>query len=97
MNRKHSLFLGLSLGAATLALAGCTASQPSGHAGLSFDSEPVVALGDLGVPADSSGKGWMYFGAGDALGQEIFTQYVASLRASESIYATGGSDFPRDE
>jgi hypothetical protein len=97
MNRTLRFGFGLLIGTATLAATGCSSPQPSDRAAVSFDAAPVVALGDLGVSAESPARGGFFLGAGDALGQEIFVQYVASLRAAESTYATGEGDFQQDQ
>ena len=71
------------------ALAGC-------HAAPVTERDAVLALGVLGPQAsDPTGAGKpFYFGAGDALGYEIFTYYVASLRTSDEFYATGAEQRP---
>lgn len=88
MNRTRTI--GLMLGAATLLLAGCQ-SQPLATA----ETDDAVALGMVGPGAVESPAfdGFFRLGAGDALGQEIFAFYVASLRAEE-FYATGASPVP---
>ena len=93
MNRTLCLCL---LGLSATALAGCSAPLASSQPVTGPGVEPMVALGDLGV-ADESARRTMYFGAGDALGQEVFTFYVASLRTTEEFYATGANDFPSND
>jgi hypothetical protein len=82
----------LSILGAALALAGC--STPSANAPVDGTAHALcadtVAYGDLGPV--SSGRGVFYFGAGDALGEEVFACYVAYIRSDE-YYATGESGF----
>ncbi|MBT8486762.1 MAG: hypothetical protein KJO43_14370, partial [Phycisphaerae bacterium] len=80
----------LTCGAA-LALAGCSSTATSERG-----VDHSVAWGELGPPAHAAPQSDVfYLGAGDALGQEIFATYVASLRSTEGgdYYATGASDF----
>ena len=81
---------------ASATLVGCSNTQSANTAApcTLCTQSTVVAYGDLG-PADASADGTFYLGAGDALGQEIFTYYVASLRAQE-YYATGENLFPSE-
>ena len=73
-------------------LAGCSASQRSGML-----PQQTVALADLG-PAEGTGsgstqRGGMCLGAGDALGQAIFANYITVVRAAspelDAVYASG--------
>ena len=88
------------------ALPACTTAPATGVSG-----EPTVSLGELGPAASPWGEAsalanvdadpWatenVYFlGAGDELGRQVFTRYVASIRASE-YYATGVDDFTVQE
>ncbi len=90
-----NLTLSLGLVSSALGLAGCSATggPVAGHAPGVVGG---VALGALGPSASDPAKDGVFFlGAGDALGQEIFTYYVASLRLRER-YATGEESFPGD-
>jgi hypothetical protein len=55
----------------------------------------AVAFGALGpaAPEQTATEHVFFLGAGDAIGREVFTHYVASLEAADA-YATGSSDFP---
>ena len=70
---------------AGLGLAGCT-TQPS--------TTSPLSLGAMPEPTRSPSADVYFFGAGDALGQEVFTTYVASIRAFDEFYATGESAYP---
>jgi hypothetical protein len=78
-----------SLWALTLAglasLAGCMTPA---------ELSPDFALAAFGRPALDDVPGRYRLGAGDALGEEIFVTYVASLGLRDEIYATGRSAFP---
>ncbi len=88
MNLTH----GLCLVASALGLAGCNATGESVAARAPGDVGGV-ALAALGPSASGpAGDGVFFLGAGDALGQEIFTYYVATLRLDE-LYATGEGAF----
>ena len=87
-----NLTLGLGLVASALGLAGCNATGKSVAAGAPGDVGGV-ALAALGPSASGPARDSVFFlGAGDALGQEIFTYYVATLRLDE-LYATGEGAF----
>lgn len=88
MNRIRTISLGL-LGVASC-LAGCSA-QPTASA-----PDGTVSIGTLGpgVTARASNNDIFFLGAGDPLGREVFTYYVATLRAEEQFYATGANDRP---
>ena len=80
-----------SLCVTAFALAGCGTSAQ-------IRSEPVapVSMAAMGPVASIAGTSDVYFfGAGDELGQQIFTVYVASLK-NDQIYATGTNDFPSE-
>jgi hypothetical protein len=88
---KRTCTIGLILGAAMLPLAGC--QTPS--VAVTEETDEAFALGMVGPTAleQPAFDGLFRLGAGDALGQEIFAYYVASLRA-EQIYATGAAPSP---
>ncbi len=92
MNLTH----GLCLVASALGLAGCNATGESFVARAPGDvgGIPLAAFGPLA--SDPARDGVFFLGAGDALGQEIFTYYVATLRLDE-LYATGEGAFLDDE
>ena len=69
---------------AALGLTGCSAQSTSN----------TVALGAMSAATRSPSSDVYFFGAGDALGQEVFTTYVASIRAFDEFYATGESAYP---
>jgi hypothetical protein len=79
-----------SLCVATVVLTGCGASS---H----IRSEPVapVSMAALGPVVEASASDMYFFGAGDDLGRQIFTVYVASLNSDE-YYATGADDSPSE-
>ena len=78
------------LAVATIALTGCgTSSSVRG------ESAPPVSFAAMGPVASAGSSDTYFFGAGDALGQQIFTVYVASLE-SDQHYATGANDFPSE-
>lgn len=70
---------------AALGLTGCSTQSTT--------STPV-ALGALPAATRSPSSDTYFFGAGDALGQEVFTTYVASIREAEEFYAIGESSYP---
>ena len=73
-----------------LALAGCSAPQETtGAEGASF-AMGQFSPGPMNAPAT---RAVFPLGAGDALGREIFTYYVACLNAYDH-YATGANRFP---
>ena len=66
-------------------------------AGCSSTENQSVAVEDHLTMHSSWGKDGVYrLGAGDALGNELFTYYMASVRAREQ-YASGSSDFEADD
>ena len=73
---------------AALALTGCSTQTVSSES---------VALGAMPAATRSPSSDVYFFGAGDALGQEVFVQYVASIHAFEEFYATGASAYPVNE
>jgi hypothetical protein len=86
MKRTRMVLLALAVAAS---LAGCqTRSTSSG------------ASASLGAMTDhqrlASADGAYRLGAGDALGHELFSYYVTTIR-SDQYYATGGSEFPTGE
>lgn len=91
-----NLTLCLGLVASAVGLAGCSATGES----VATRAPGVVggvALAALGPSASGPARDGVFFlGAGDALGQEIFTYYVATLRLEE-LYATGEGAFLEDE
>ena len=70
---------------ASVVLAGCSTS-PQVH------PQPVTPV-SIGPVARLGSEGPYFFGAGDELGRQIFTVYVASLR-SDQHFATGAHDAP---
>ncbi len=74
---------------AAAALTGCSTQSTS--------SSPAVAFGAMPAVTRSPSADVYFFGAGDALGQEVFTTYVASIRAMDEFYATGESAYPVSE
>jgi hypothetical protein len=85
--------IGLVLLGGSCLLGGCSA-QPT-----ACSSCDDVAIGALGpsVTARASNNDIFFLGAGDALGREVFTYYVATLRAEEQFYATGADDRPAQD
>ena len=79
-----------SLCVATVALTGCSTSS---H--VRSESAAPVSLAAMGPVALAGSGGTYFFGAGDELGQQIFTVYVASLQ-SDLHHATGENDFPSE-
>lgn len=69
---------------AALGVGGCASTGPS-------VDPAIVSYGQLGPAwaAEAPATEVFYLGAGDALGQELFTTYVASIRQAEreSYYA----------
>ncbi|MDY7109457.1 MAG: hypothetical protein SYC29_12545 [Planctomycetota bacterium] len=89
---KRTCTIGLIFGAALLSLVGC--QSPSAVAAEMNDSLALGVLGPaLSEPAPVVYDGVFRLGAGDALGEEVFAYYVASLRA-EQFYATGAEHRP---
>ncbi len=86
MARTSTIWSGLA--ATLLAIGGCATQQTA------VSDQNGLALGTVGGATPDHET--YHLGAGDALGQEIFTYYVACLRASEEYYATGENDFPAD-
>ena len=74
---------------AVLVLCGCQSESTS-----TLNNQ--VSLGQMNSSEDAnyySGSGVFYLGAGDALGQEIFVNYLAQLNLeSDEYYATVESD-----
>jgi hypothetical protein len=84
---SRTICLGVAF--AALALTGCSASRTA-------ETRTVIAPGAYGpvTPHRMNGSDVFFLGAGDALGQDVFTQYVASLGIDlDQYYATGQSDF----
>lgn len=86
MKRTTRIGLGCTavLGLATLA--GCGSSQHT-----QMHSTQTIALADMGPAHDHGGA--VSLGAGDALGQAIFANYVTIVRAAspelDAVYASG--------
>ena len=93
MRRRSLLLLAISL--ACLPLAGCQSSARTGSTAEPF----AVSLGMMPEPAPTASEAdCVRLGAGDALGYEVFTYYVACLRAAETYYANEpDSPFPPGE
>jgi hypothetical protein len=74
-------------------LVGCSTHQTTNP------TAEAVAIGSLGpdVTARASSNDIFFLGAGDELGREVFTYYVATLRAQEQFYATGADERPTQD
>jgi hypothetical protein len=85
--------IGLILVSGLCTIAGCNSQRTANAPAAS------VAIGSLGpdVTARASNNDIFFLGAGDALGREVFTYYVATLRAEEQFYATGADDRPTQD
>jgi hypothetical protein len=87
---KRNLILVLGLAIMSLLSNGCT-SRPGAMA----IDENAVALAVLGPAVNpiASEPGVFYLGAGDALGQAVFANYIAFVRANgphaDWLYASG--------
>jgi hypothetical protein len=74
----------------------------TGVGGCSTPSSVCVTHTYIDQPAftiwSSQPQGGFMLGAGDELGQQMFTVYVASLRQhDESVYVLGADDAPQSE
>ncbi len=96
--KRNALVLAMVVLTAALSITGCTTTE-----GASIIDD-TVALAILGPDQsrDHTQRSEFYLGAGDALGRDIFFNYVAFVRANPSRrphYATveTGSDLPWDK
>ena len=92
MKRRAHVFLGMSL--AVFCCAGCT--SPTLISFEDIDGNSAELRPSSSSDSDDAGTRSFRLAAGDALGQEIFAEYVALVRASQPDpfeYATGESDY----
>jgi hypothetical protein len=85
--------IGLILVGGACVLTGCSTSRT---ASARSDNVAIGAMGPA-VTARASNNDIFFLGAGDALGLEVFTYYVATLRAEEQFYATGEDERPDED
>ena len=100
MKRKAVLMSALAIGGAAICsqMAGCQATPVEAH-------DQTIALALLGpaeeqaVAADEqAARPTFRLGAGDALGQDLFVVYVASIMAEHGpVYATGEDPAPSSD
>ena len=96
--KRNALVLAMPVLTAAMLITGCSSTQ---GASIIDDTVALAMLGPDQSP-DHIQRSEFYLGAGDALGRDIFFNYVAFVRANPSRrphYATveTGSDLPWDK